>query len=144
MSAEQLAAARKAGEDISDEDRAKWKRFHERLGAVRTLNMDLSDGQRQLRLQGKGSRGTVHKSRLDALQITVLLIIMREMKGLPLTYIAPEVRCRDKRCDSVIKPARERLIHNVRDENLDTARALRKRFKVLLDLHEFIEEYEDK
>jgi hypothetical protein len=143
MSAEQLAAAEKAGDEISPEERAKRKRFHERLGAVRSMNKTLSQVQREARLQRKTSRGRVHKSAFVALKITVLLNMMREMKGLPLVYTTPAVLCRDPRCSTTIHPARERAIHAIQERDLAKAAELRKEINLLFDLDEFIEEHKD-
>jgi hypothetical protein len=142
MSSDQLAAAEK--ESISPGEKARRKRFHERLGAVRSMNKTLAQVQREARLQRKPSRGTVHKSRFVALKITVLLNMMREMKGLSLVYRKEPVLCRDRRCKATIHPAVERPIHAIHDRDQERAAEMRKEINLLFDLDEFIEEHKDK
>lgn len=141
MSAEQLAAAKKAEEEISPEERAKRKRFHARLGALRTMNKDLAGMQLEARLQGKPSKGTVHKSRSRALKITVILNMMLEMRGLRLTYY-PKTVCRH--CGHITHPIKPQPIHAIRKEDADKAGELREELQVLFDLDEFIEDHKDK
>lgn len=142
MSAEQLAAAKKAWEEISSEERAKRKRFRERLGAVRSMNKILAAVQKKARLEGKPSKGRIHKSRFVALKITVLLNMMREMKGL-ITFYLPVYECHDPKCGHVTT-GKPRPIHAIRGEDQTKAAELRKEINLLFDLDEFIEEHKDK
>jgi hypothetical protein len=140
MSSEQLAAAEKAGDEISPEERAKRKRFHERLGALRSMNKTLAAVQKKARLEGKSSKGRVHKSKFVALKITVLLNMMLEMRDLPLTVVH-RIFCHDRRCrkyrTSLLKEY-QRPVHNIHDEDRAKAADIRKEIGLLFDLDEFI------
>lgn len=141
MSAEQLAAAKKAEEEISPEERARRRRFHERLGALRAMNKTFASTQQKARLEGKPSKGRVHKSKFLALKITVILNMMREIRGLRLVYY-PKTTCRH--CGHITCLIKPRPIHAIRKVDQDKARELRKEIWLALDLHEFIEEHKDK
>jgi hypothetical protein len=128
--------------DVVMSSETSRKQFHERLGALRRANKKLSAEQLERRLQRKPSRGRVNKSRTAALRITVILTMMRTMKGLPLTYTRPAVLCRDPRCKTTIHKAEPRLIHNIHDKDKERAAAIHKELRLLLDLDEFISDHQ--
>lgn len=83
---------------IDDERR---QRFHEKLTQLRSVAKVQAAIQRKSRIDKKG------KSRRLSIYITVLLRLMRRIKGMPLTY-QPTYTCRDKRCKHVtVYPTRE-------------------------------------
>ena len=77
-------------EIISDAHRV---RFRDRYGSLRMRNKLLSDEQTHLRKQRKPSRGLINKDPDKALEITVLLRLMKKMKKQSLKYWRVK-RCR--------------------------------------------------
>lgn len=75
---------------VDEAARAKFKKAFLRL---REENKQLAEGQRQLRLQQKPTKGAIRKSRHVAAQITALLNVSRQVRGLASVYI-PKVKCR--------------------------------------------------
>jgi hypothetical protein len=120
MSPEQLAEAR---EPLSPEQLAEREKFKKRLKGLREMNKMLSASQRELRLQGKPSKGTVHKSTYAALKITAILNMMRVLKGLSLFYIPPD--------STTAVP-----IHRVRPERIDAYMEIEREINTLLRFQE--------
>ena len=79
MSPEQLAKE-KAEAGLSQEEKARREKFHDRLGKLRSRNKELGELQRQQRLAKK------QKNRSRALEITVILIIMLKLRGKSSKY----------------------------------------------------------
>ena len=123
----------------TEEDRIRTH-FRIRYKALRELNIFHSEEQRALRLQRKPSKGRVNKSPDKALKITVILVLMLRMRGLPTTC-THRIFCRDKRCNqhrpALIKEE-QRFIHNVREENRDRALFLQTSLIKELELGEFL------
>lgn len=133
---EQLAIPEKAEDPLTPKEREERRRFHARLTVARKMNKDLAEKQRQLRLQGKPSKGTVHKSWYNALRITVLLNMMLEMRGLRL-YYRPWTVCQ---CCGLTKHAsRVRPIHAIRKEDKNRAETIRREIRTLLAFYETLE-----
>jgi len=118
-------------------DDLRRQQFHNRLGALRMRNNILSNEQMELRKQRKPSKGWVNKSLSKALEITVLLRLMRKMKNMPLTYMMPERKCK---CGAVLREAQERDIHALPKDETGRLNAERIEYEIVLELEldEFI------
>ena len=145
MSPEQLTAAKKAEEEISPEEQEHRRRFRFVYKELRTRNIRHSNSQRLSRItkteekkQPVAKRNPANmagKSEERALRITVLLNMMRKMKGLPLKYTMPERRCK---CGRVLREAQERFIHNVRKENKAAAQFIETTYIKEMKIEEFL------
>jgi hypothetical protein len=119
-------------EIISDAHRV---RFRDRYGSLRMRNKLLSDEQTHLRKQRKPSRGLINKDPDKALEITVLLRLMKKMKGQSLKYRPP---CR--LCGHIDEATPERDIHALPTDEWGKQKAARIEDEIIreLELDEFL------
>jgi hypothetical protein len=124
----------KLKELLTEED-AKRERFHKKLTMLRERNIELSEKQAELRKQRKPSRGLVNKDRRTAIEITVLLRLMRKVKRLSLKYQPP---CR--LCGHIDGKTPEREIHALPKDPTEKILAERTEYEIVheLALEEFI------
>ena len=92
-------------EQLQIVDAEKRERFHQKLSMLRRRNKELGELQRVARVEKIG------KNIGRARQITVLLRLMRRIKGMPLTYNTPELRCHNPKCSAVLRNSEVREIH---------------------------------
>lgn len=78
------------------------------LVVLREENKALAAEQRRLRLEGKPSRGKIHKDEMNAVHITAIINLSRSLRGLPDIYRAV-VKC--SKCGHTIKQE-DRKVHN--------------------------------
>ena len=89
-------------------DPDKTERFHKVLTQLREINKKLSKSQHDLRLQRKPSRGKINKDRRDAIKITAVINLSRDIRGLSKTYTA-QIKCRC--CGHIREEVRS--VHNI-------------------------------
>ena len=128
--------------EILTADDQKRQQFHNRLGALRMRNNMLSREQLELRKKRKPSKGAVNKSLAKALEITVLLRLMRKLKGMPMTYMMPERKCK---CGAILRKAQEREIHALPKDETGRLNGERIEYEIVteLRLYEFFEENQE-
>lgn len=132
--------------EILTADDLRRQQFHNRLDALRMRNKDLSDHQRRDRLaKDEEKKKPVRERRVvnmlgkdpaRAIEITVLLILMRRIKGLALEYV-PEFKCR---CCGHKKFGKVRPIHALPKDDLGMGIAGRITDEIVreLELDEFL------
>ena len=124
-------------------DEKKRHRFRDGFKSLRFRNKFLAEEQKRLRLQQKPSKGLIHKSLDNALEITVILNLMLEMRGKD-TARTVTLRCRDRLChkhrDSLLSQKRV-FVHAYPEGGVRLAKALeiRKGLLLVLEIEEFLE-----